>query len=129
MKKKCSKCGEEKELFDFYKSKGQHKFGVMAWCKLCYCEESKTIHAKAGRNRYYLKTYNITEEEYKLKKEKQGGRCEICKNKSEKLYVDHNHNTNAVRGLLCANCNAALGMFMEKMEFLENAKKYLEKYE
>ena len=128
MKKKCSKCGVEKDLNEFYKSTGKHKFGVMAWCKVCYCEESKITHTKAGRNRYYLKTYNITEAEFNRMKHEQNGMCQIC-GEATNLVVDHNHKSGKVRGLLCNSCNAGIGMFFENFTNLENAKKYLEKYE
>lgn len=127
MKKKCSKCGLEKDLCDFYKSKGQHKFGVMAWCKKCQCENGKNTHAKVGRNRYFIKTYKITESEINQMKINQNSKCQICGDET-KLFVDHNHTSGAVRGLLCTSCNVALGMFKESFDILESAKKYLEKY-
>lgn len=43
-----------------------------------------------------------------------------------KLVVDHCHDTGIVRGLLCHNCNRALGLFKDKIEVLKNAIKYLE---
>ena len=41
------------------------------------------------------------------------------------LVVDHNHKTNKVRGLLCHNCNRALGLLQDNTETLENAINYL----
>src|SRR3972149_1396861 len=41
----------------------------------------------------------------------QHGKCAICnqdKNESE-LYVDHEHDTMKVRGLLCSGCNSLVG--------------------
>lgn len=40
--------------------------------------------------------------------EVQGGVCAICK-RTRKLNVDHNHETGAVRGLLCHGCNTTIG--------------------
>ncbi len=36
-------------------------------------------------------------------------KCAICKNE-RKLCVDHNHNTNEFRGLICKPCNCAIGI-------------------
>lgn len=41
------------------------------------------------------------------------------------LAIDHDHSTDFVRGLLCSNCNRALGMFEDNPEFLANAISYL----
>lgn len=50
--------------------------------------------------------------------------CSLLGTKSG-LLVDHNHTTNIVRGLLCNNCNTALGKFKDNMEILTNAISYI----
>jgi hypothetical protein len=45
------------------------------------------------------------------------------------LSVDHNHTTGAVRGLLCANCNLAIGYANDDPVVLRKAIAYLDKYE
>lgn len=55
--------------------------------------------------------------------------CQICKKADIKhkkgFVVDHCHKTNYARGILCANCNIALGCFRDSIEHLNNAIKYL----
>lgn len=53
--------------------------------------------------------------------------CEICgkKGNGRSLCVDHCHNTNQFRGLLCHSCNTALGLFRDKPELLMRAAEYL----
>ena len=77
--------------------------------------------------------YGITLDDYNKMFNEQKGKCSICqKHKNElnkKLYVDHDHKTNKVRGLLCKNCNVALG-FYEKYDtnkFETYLKKHREK--
>jgi len=88
-----------------------------------------------GRNAYYLKCYNMTQFEYKQMKSDRDNKCDICggegfilgkKGHTEKLCVDHDHNTGEVRGLLCQNCNRALGLLQDDVENLGRAIKYLE---
>ena len=64
--------------------------------------------------------------------------CEICKNPQRKIYkrtgvnyelvVDHCHENNRVRGLLCDHCNVGLGRFKDKISYIKSALEYLEKY-
>lgn len=59
----------------------------------------------------------------------QNYRCSICNKHEEKfkykLAVDHCHLTGEIRGLLCNNCNAGLGLFNDSEFSLKAAIKYL----
>lgn len=87
----------------------------------------------AERNRRTrLKSYGLTEAEYMEMLASQSGRCAICgttngrrKSETHPLYVDHDHSTGAVRGLLCQPCNSALGMLEDDPERLRRAVEYL----
>ena len=39
--------------------------------------------------------------------------------------MDHNHQTNEFRGLLCKECNRSLGLFGDNIDILTNAVTYL----
>jgi len=56
----------------------------------------------------------------------QKNKCAICLEKDNGLQIDHNHETNEIRGLLCRNCNVGLAMFKEKKDILNKAINYLE---
>lgn len=86
---------------------------------------------------YRLKSdFGITPEEFEKILENQGGGCAICgakqtnvttrKEKIEKkLYIDHDHETGKVRGILCHHCNFGLGQFRDDPELLRKAISYL----
>lgn len=61
--------------------------------------------------------------------ERQGGGCAICHRGPSKgtarLYVDHDHDTDKVRGLLCQQCNSALGLLQDDPTIVYNAYTYL----
>lgn len=90
--------------------------------------------------RYTLKKrYGLSIADYTLLHLKQHGRCAICDdiiingylNRDTKTNfqtcVDHNHVTGKVRGLLCWNCNVALGKFKDNPTILRKAADYLER--
>lgn len=68
--------------------------------------------------------------------EAQGRKCAICRRSiktygrviAEKAYVDHNHETGEIRGLLCHHCNTMLGMAKDNPELLMAGAAYLEQH-
>lgn len=62
--------------------------------------------------------FKITDSERSEIEENQKGVCAVCgrpekikrNGKTKRLAIDHNHNTERVRGLLCSDCNQALGL-------------------
>lgn len=79
-----------------------------------------------------MRKYGITPEDYDAMWEKQKGRCLICGEKKERkgkyysLYVDHNHTTGKVRGLLCQRCNFLIGQARDNVRILRSAIRYLQ---
>ena len=91
-----------------------------------------------NKDKKLRKTFGITYNEYKNLLKEQNNVCAICKSpeirkrKSGVLYdlaVDHNHKTGKVRGLLCKNCNWALGQLKDNPNFLIDAHFYLSKHD
>ena len=80
--------------------------------------------------------YGITVDDYCRMWLEQNGVCKICKgwykgktsgaNECSVFCVDHCHDTNVVRGLLCSDCNTCLGSFKDDIEKLKEAIRYLE---
>lgn len=81
--------------------------------------------------------YGISEAEYWQMHDEQGGVCAICKQPEAahnghgrpRLSVDHCHETDRVRGLLCARCNQALGLCRESPETLRAMAAYLARHD
>ena len=73
--------------------------------------------------------YGITKDQYNELFNKQNGCCAICgRHQSmikKTLAVDHNHETNEIRGLLCQSCNLILGHANDNIDVLKNAIKYI----
>lgn len=70
----------------------------------------------------------ITTAEYDARLAEQGHVCAICHrtdSRGHRLAVDHDHATGAIRGLLCKDCNLALGLFGDNTERLIGAIDYL----
>lgn len=132
--KRCSRCGKEKPLDEFPKHPkcGDGHTGV---CKSCRYDTIKKHRETGGgrkkntegqrryrktdtyRNTRLLRLYGITLEEWQILYDKQKGCCIVCeKHQAEltkPLCVDHCHETNKIRGLLCSPCNLSLGFLKE----------------
>ena len=78
------------------------------------CREGKTyLHVK--------RAYGLTPEEYDSMR---ANVCPICEKRAVK-YVDHCHQTDNVRGMLCPPCNSALGAFNDDPKVFMRALDYL----
>lgn len=95
-------------------------------------------HRPEKRLKDVLTQRKLSMEDYLRMKEEQQNLCAIC-NKPEtrrsrtpgditRLSIDHSHETNKVRGLLCHACNIGIGKFKESIETLESAILYLRKH-
>jgi hypothetical protein len=79
--------------------------------------------------------YNITLDQYEQLTAAQGGVCAICGSpeavvdtrtgKTKTLAIDHCHDTEEVRGLLCTSCNQGIGRFKDNPALLLRAAGYL----
>lgn len=90
-----------------------------------YRERNKEILKE--KNRWnHLRRYGITKEEYDRMYEMQDGDCLIC-GEREGTCVDHNHETGEVRGLLCSQCNTAIGQLKDNPDIMRAAADYVER--
>jgi hypothetical protein len=127
--KKCSRCGETKNVNEFHR-KASTKSGLHSNCKEC---RKQTDNNKAQQRKYQLKyNYGMTVDDYNDMLQSQNNRCACCGIHKAKikglLHVDHCHDTGKVRGLLCVSCNTGLGKFHDDIDLLKDAINYLEKH-
>jgi recombination endonuclease VII len=107
---------------------------ILLRCKKYYSEhkEQKKEYAKNhNRKRKRIKSkkerllkYGLSVDQYNEMVITQKSICKICGSLGP-LYVDHNHITNVVRGLLCRHCNWMLGHGKDDPDILLRAAKYL----
>jgi len=94
------------------------------------CPELQRKH----REKQFRTTHGLTRQEADAMIEKQGGLCAICqkpatgKPPTDRLHVDHCHETGKVREMLCSKCNTALGQFQDDVATLQYAIEYLKKH-
>ena len=151
IKKECRICHVSKALADFNAHSG-NKDGLRRECKICQsilarkhyktiaveARKQKKIYRKENpdvyRNLHYKNKFGITLKEYRGMLKSQNKKCAICGNgksanpNGRRLSVDHDHKTGRVRALLCGNCNAGLGSFMDNSKLLRKAISYLETF-
>lgn len=139
--KKCTKCERELPLQRFGSKSWTNQDGSKTFTKKSHCRDcinqsnleryhnnpqTKKAHRSASY-RHRIKCYGITEDDYDRMLKEQGDKCKSCKEASERtLNIDHCHKTGKVRGLLCNNCNTALGHAKDDVERLKLLIRYLE---
>jgi len=81
-----------------------------------------------GRRAHMKEKYGITPEQWDQMLADQDSRCAICRTDNpgkRSWHVDHDHETGAVRGLLCNHCNLLLGHASDDTDVLLAAIAYL----
>lgn len=72
-----------------------------------------------------LAKHGLTIEDYERLLAEQRGGCALC-GSTDRLCVDHDHETGRVRGILCFKCNTAIGMLGDSAAGLRRAFEYLD---
>jgi hypothetical protein len=124
--KRCADCKQTKPYDDFPRNKNT-KDGYHCYCKAC--NNARTYESRQrlhGGSRHYhlMHRYGIGADEFDELVKEQGGVCAICGRENPE-HVDHSHDTGAVRGILCFNCNGGLGQFRDSIDALRAAATYL----
>lgn len=118
----CASCGELLPIESFQKTKDFSEYRRKV-CTSCYT---------LGKT---LKEFGLSLDEYNQMLESQKNVCAICGcaetrtryGKALRLCIDHDNQTGKVRGLLCSNCNVAIGLLQHDPALISEALSYLEK--
>jgi hypothetical protein len=132
--KKCLDCAEIKPLSAFYVASRDGSYQPN--CKPCGTKRVAAWRAanperarKMYRTAHMKRSYGLTPEQYNAMHAEQKGCCAICRRHASELprglAIDHDHETNEVRGLLCHQCNAGIGFLGEDPVNLKSALDYL----
>ena len=103
-----------------------HTFGKAKVCSACALarDDAGKVRASTIRRRF-----GVTTEQYDEMLARQNGGCAICGKTNpngHRLAIDHNHRSGKVRGLLCRNCNSAIGQLLDSPELIRKAADYVE---
>jgi len=139
--KKCIQCEEKKELIEFRKRfRGKNKnIYFESYCKNCerlntksWSQENKERRKEITLKKDLKRNFDLSLEDYYKMRKEHNNQCAVCKVSKSKsgrrLAVDHCHNTKLIRGLLCNECNTALGLLGENVERMYKLIEYISKF-
>lgn len=123
----CPTCKQVKMLEEFPRNRSGPS-GRGGYCKPCHNARGKEhLDRRGGSREYHLRRrYGIGAADVDAMIEAQGGQCATCNGKPE--HVDHDHTTGKVRGVLCFNCNQALGNIRDNRTTLRRLDHYLRRH-
>ena len=125
--KRCPRCGKTKLFSEFPRNRSSRD-GLGNYCKPCHIEvvNANRIKKHGSRENYLLSLrYGIDSRVAADLLAAQAEKCPVC-DAGSPAHVDHCHETGEVRGILCFNCNGALGRFEDDAERMGRAIEYLE---
>lgn len=116
---RCSYCEEEKILTAFTPGIVVRGGGL---CQQCQCIDNRVKR---------LRRYGISVDQYDALLLAQGGCCSCCgaagSSEARQLSVDHDHETGAIRGIICHSCNVGIGHLGDNADGVRRALRYLER--
>lgn len=112
----CAECLREKPLDQFSRYPNARRTRSYPFKR---CSECVALRQR-------LRTYGLSRERYDALLHEQDHRCAICRS-DDPLHVDHDHDTDEIRGLLCRACNHMLGNAKDRPALLRAAIGYLER--
>jgi hypothetical protein len=130
--KHCTGCLVDKPLSEFYQNKRDGVY--VAQCRDCeraYHRRYAAEHPPPDgyhRKKQLERDYGLTPEDVARMVDEQGGLCAGCAEslgEGKRRHVDHDHATGRVRGVLCQNCNMAVGLLHDNAATLRRLSEYL----
>lgn len=71
--------------------------------------------------------YKVSSEDAAKLIDRAADKCEVCERRDEyrRLNVDHDHKTGRIRGVICHNCNIAIGLLGDAADLAQRLADYL----
>lgn len=99
-----------------------------------YSRAYRSFNVEKEKARALRESFKLELHQYRQMLADQNGVCAICKQpenhkrngKIKALAVDHCHDTGIIRGLLCSDCNTAIGKLKDSPDVIRSALNYLE---
>lgn len=114
----CTPCNTRQKMAWRHANPGKHRASILRNAEATGVREERRKAVRLGVDPDVVDAY----------REGHSGGCDICGREcpsGRKLAIDHDHDTGAFRGLLCANCNRALGLLQDDAGRLRRAAEYL----
>jgi hypothetical protein len=114
MAKPCADCGKLLDPIEyaiFRRSKDGMTNYYSKWCRTCSKENAETL--------------KILKQKHKTPPS--GTPCQCC-GRIDRLFADHDRHTKTLKGWVCRNCNAGIGMLGDSLEGVEKAVAYLQRW-
>lgn len=142
----CNACGQRKSVDLFYVNRNRSD-GRCTICKSCsnikhaeWCRSNQKRaselkkaseakkpeqYAQMKRIGHWRRKYGLSAADVSERISNQKGQCPICFHPLKKFFIDHDHKTGKIRGILCPGCNTAIGLLHESKECFLRAFSYL----
>ena len=105
----------------------RQRAATKSWVSLKQNADSSRIRSAHRHRKRLMESLGASLDDFSLLEKHQNYVCAICQKNPDVFHIDHDHVTNRVRGLLCKQCNAALGIFGDNLIGLSRAIAYLTK--
>ena len=121
--KTCTCCKKELLESEFHKrTYASGNVGLQNKCKKCTTKVRRSYYKP---HEVMRRKFNLSETEYENLISVNN--CQVCgRDITEKKCIDHCHTTEKIRGVLCNNCNTALGLVGDNVQILSKLIRYLE---
>jgi Recombination endonuclease VII len=112
----CPLCERAVALEEYVKS-ARTASGLGSRCKAC--------HNAVSKRDYWVRRYGLSREGVEDIRARQSDRCALCGERGPE-HLDHDHDHDFVRALLCQRCNFALGLLRDDPSLMRAAADYVE---
>lgn len=111
---------------------GEEAYSAGQWKRFAAAGVTGGVCRSCVRHHSMRTLHRVSAEEIRAMVAEQGGGCAICQEQLPEsglgIHVDHHHESGRNRGVLCGNCNTAIGLLKEEPRRFVAAIQYLVKH-